>query len=415
MLDIKPAFNKDFEDRPILKVLDNIFIKKRGFAFKMPLPGESVILLVSGGIDSTSLWNLLIRKYKLHVYPVYIFRRKLFDRQRQSINFFSLLFKKKYPDLFHKPIVIPDRTIVSLGKTLKTKSAKEDLSLIIPNLVVSKNGSDYTILTINSPGRLTRFSFDAYEYAHILKYQQGVNINTIFCGIIEDDSAIIRESTLTVLRSINLSFCLILGNFDWQFTGALESNKVFSYDKAELIRLAIKNGLPLEKTWSCDKMGVLQCGTCPSCIQRKEAFTLSKIKDNTPYLPKWFSNIINVDEIISYLLKFTFDKKSVKEHAQKTNLKTNDLHRVSLLISQEILWGKIEGLIYIFNKKTGFIVTLNKTGSCIFEEIAKNKDRTIKQLTNFLTKRYKISKTRAEKDTVAFVKTAVRKGYLVVA
>ena len=41
---------------------------------------------------------------------------------------------------------------------------------------------------------------------------------------------------------------------------------------------------PLHLSWSCYKTGKYHCGTCKSCLQRKEAFKDSKILDKTRYL-----------------------------------------------------------------------------------------------------------------------------------
>lgn len=42
--------------------------------------------------------------------------------------------------------------------------------------------------------------------------------------------------------------------------------------------------VPFEKTWSCYKGGKIHCGTCGTCVERKEAFAESGLKDPTEYL-----------------------------------------------------------------------------------------------------------------------------------
>ena len=55
--------------------------------------------------------------------------------------------------------------------------------------------------------------------------------------------------------------------------------------KAEIVQLGASLGVPLEQTWSCYKGGELHCGTCGTCVERREAFELAGVKDPTIYMP----------------------------------------------------------------------------------------------------------------------------------
>ena len=73
MKNFSPIFSKNnFEDVTVMRKLNSIFIKKRGYDFKMPAPGTPVLLLVSGGLDSIMLWFNLLNTYKLKVYPIHL-------------------------------------------------------------------------------------------------------------------------------------------------------------------------------------------------------------------------------------------------------------------------------------------------------------------------------------------------------
>jgi len=43
-------------------------------------------------------------------------------------------------------------------------------------------------------------------------------------------------------------------------------------DKATVVRLGAELGVPFEDTWSCYWDGEEHCGSCPSCLERQEAF-----------------------------------------------------------------------------------------------------------------------------------------------
>jgi 7-cyano-7-deazaguanine synthase len=55
-------------------------------------------------------------------------------------------------------------------------------------------------------------------------------------------------------------------------------------DKAAIARRGIELGIDFSETWSCYKGGETHCGTCGTCVERREAFILAGIPDPTTYL-----------------------------------------------------------------------------------------------------------------------------------
>ncbi|GCE23209.1 7-cyano-7-deazaguanine synthase QueC [Dictyobacter kobayashii] len=53
--------------------------------------------------------------------------------------------------------------------------------------------------------------------------------------------------------------------------------------KHQIVSLGDKLGVQFADTWSCYKGGAKHCGTCGTCVERKEAFELSGVPDPTPY------------------------------------------------------------------------------------------------------------------------------------
>jgi len=53
--------------------------------------------------------------------------------------------------------------------------------------------------------------------------------------------------------------------------------------KAEIVKLGASIHAPLDQTWSCYKGGILHCGVCGTCVERKEAFQLAGVVDPTEY------------------------------------------------------------------------------------------------------------------------------------
>ena len=56
-----------------------------------------------------------------------------------------------------------------------------------------------------------------------------------------------------------------------------------SHPKAKIVEVGSRLNVPFELTYSCYKGGILHCGKCPTCVERKEAFELAGINDPTEY------------------------------------------------------------------------------------------------------------------------------------
>lgn len=53
--------------------------------------------------------------------------------------------------------------------------------------------------------------------------------------------------------------------------------------KSDLVTRGHDLGVEFGLTWSCYKGGQIHCGTCGTCVERREAFALARITDPTPY------------------------------------------------------------------------------------------------------------------------------------
>ena len=54
--------------------------------------------------------------------------------------------------------------------------------------------------------------------------------------------------------------------------------------KAQIAALGASLGVDYRRTWSCYKGGAVHCGTCGTCVERREAFLNSGVPDPTEYL-----------------------------------------------------------------------------------------------------------------------------------
>ena len=54
--------------------------------------------------------------------------------------------------------------------------------------------------------------------------------------------------------------------------------------KAQIARRGHDLGVDFSQTWSCYKGGAIHCGSCGTCVERREAFELAGISDPTTYV-----------------------------------------------------------------------------------------------------------------------------------
>lgn len=55
-------------------------------------------------------------------------------------------------------------------------------------------------------------------------------------------------------------------------------------DKTGIARRGGVLGVDFSQTWSCYKGGTVHCGTCGTCVERREAFLEAGLEDPTRYL-----------------------------------------------------------------------------------------------------------------------------------
>jgi len=46
------------------------------------------------------------------------------------------------------------------------------------------------------------------------------------------------------------------------------------------------SSVPVDLTWSCYKGGETHCGRCGTCVERREALELARVKDPTVYVDR---------------------------------------------------------------------------------------------------------------------------------
>lgn len=396
-------FKKKFEDPPILEGLNQMFLDKRGYAFKMPKRNEPVLLIVSGGLDSIMLWFHLMSVYGLVVYPIY-FTSPLFNRNNipgevRAIKYFFKFYKRMFPHLVRKIKFIPIDLSFSLTRGGNIHILETNWRIVANNLKINKETGEKSVYLLDYPTRFARYLLSSYEYGLSLQ-SKNVPVTSIFLGVVPNDSAIGREPTQTVLRSLNMYLCLVLGDWNWQITGPIE--KGFNYPKEKSIINGSKNDIPLEKTWSCARPFLFHCGFCNACRYRQRAFIDAGITDKTIYLlhpktKKWIKDLLS---------KFGLSRNRriiVKKRGVSTpNTQRKAPHLISLV--NRIDFFQNDADIFVKNESTQEILKLNAVGGEIFRILKKNGAIALGGLVEQIQKSYpEIPKKKLTSDIMKYL------------
>lgn len=289
---IQALKKRELEDLQTISFIEKFLIKKRGYVFKMPPPNSPVVLLYSGGLDSTIVWMYLMKVYKLIVYPLTLIRKEsLFPSlslQFKSIRYYSNKFRKEYPKFYQPPFIAKYLTPQPKIKKLILKHGLNN-----PSFLLNHYNPDTNIIGYESWGQTTTFSSIALDYLRLLQIQQNCTINTVFSASTSSDGLGIQHQTLTAHRLAMLNLCISARQYQLQFSSpAIEPQINTFIDKSILVKWAENNNLLLNKTDSCDRNHYIHCGHCTGCSGRIYWQKLVNYPDKTFYLKT------NIDKIM---------------------------------------------------------------------------------------------------------------------
>jgi len=255
-------YNNREEDPALLKKIEEILLYRRGYLFNPPFK-EDVILLASGGLDSSVTIDLIIREWNVRVHPLFIKRSaRATPFEEKAFDYFINFYQKRFPNNLKKPYKI---------------------EVEIPPVKLKQYKRTNQLSVLGHPMRNAALQNVAAQYAAKLEATKGINIKTILTSTVADDS--FPHSCLLALRVENLAICIDTGNWKMQITSPLIDNQLPDrpYFKKDLILYAEKYKIPLEKTRSCIEGAPNPDGTCNECLGRLRAFASAGRQDPIIY------------------------------------------------------------------------------------------------------------------------------------
>lgn len=264
------------EDISLIRSTEKMIRSLRKDMFRLPKDGGSVVLLLSGGLDSVIAWEMLLGQYHLHVYPLVV-SQGLLDPQYGAIRKFCRIFRKKYADRYHEPYGV--RAPASHGnfhtKILNDAPPERLLQYF-----------DLTNQTVKVPfwGANVFTAYWGYMYLQYLTFTLPCPVNTIIYGATADDGLFIPSQTYAFMRLTMLMLMKFSANPAVQFGSVFYEESLHTFmTKADVLLYGHRALLPLSKTYSCDKRGIFHCGTCLSCRSRRYCFDRAGVIDQTLY------------------------------------------------------------------------------------------------------------------------------------
>lgn len=244
------------------KTIADLLIEKRGYVTKVP-QGENIILLMTGGLDSSIGAELCIRQWDATVYPLYI--RRGATAQEWEIKSLEKVYEyldKKYQSRIQKPFYIDSK---------------------IPASELKSGLSQERVFTKGHPLRNTIIQMYAVQYGVMLN-DQNIEVNSILAGSVGSD--FFPGSRQIDLHLNTLTVCQNLEEWHWQIISPFHLNLLDNDEplrKIDLIEWGSKNQFPFELTRTCTRGEEISCGKCNECKERIETFHRSGFTDKIQY------------------------------------------------------------------------------------------------------------------------------------
>lgn len=238
---------------------------------------RDVLLVLSGGLDSTTMAYVLAEQYSC---------RAVYVDYGKEISPRELAAAKLVSHMLDMPIDI----VGSEGITRMQYG-------YLPWTHVRSDESDIKgwdgitrVITQEEAEALSKYPAGSPHWYHVSGLHQLVSIATYLAqliGISDIALAITKEQSIAMpglgRALIKWSECIELLN---PASGKFNVLTPFiDHKKSEIVKTGAATNVPFEITWSCITRTDMHCGKCIRCIERKEAFQDASIPDPTSYAP----------------------------------------------------------------------------------------------------------------------------------
>jgi 7-cyano-7-deazaguanine synthase len=227
----------------------------------MTCPSIAVVLL-SGGLDSTVLLHHVAREIQCPEIHALSFNYG----QRHSRELANAAFQARITGIADHRVM----DITFMGALIQQGSALIDGGAAVPDLAsLSHEELEQPPTYVPNRNMMLLSMAAAYAEAH--------GAADVYYGAQAQDEYGYWDCTRDFLRRINEVLVLnrrkpvtIHGPF-------------IDASKADIVALGSRLGVDFAQTWSCYRGGASACGTCPTCVERLNAFRANNLTDPLAY------------------------------------------------------------------------------------------------------------------------------------
>lgn len=227
------------------------------------------LVLSSGGVDSTTCIGIAVDKLgKENVSTVSVFYGQKHAKELECANKVAKFYGVKHYELDLSSIMKYSNCPLLKGSTEKIKhesyaeQIKKNGEGMVSTYVPFRNG-----LMLSSVATLAMSIYPNEEVE-------------IYLGAHADDSAGRAYADCSEEFTDAMKEAIYIGTYEKVTVKA----PLVNMTKADVVKTGLKLKVPYELTWSCYEGGEKQCGTCGTCIDRKNAFKQNGVKDPVEYM-----------------------------------------------------------------------------------------------------------------------------------
>ena len=215
------------------------------------------VVLLSGGMDSSVCAAIAMRDYDPAAVHISYGQR---TEKRERDAFLAICDRLG----IRERLMVRNEALRAIGG-----SALTDEKIAVPESHVIGHEIPVTYV----PFRNAHFLAVAVSWAEVL------GADRVLIGAVEQDSSGYPDCRPAYYRAFNE--VIKAGTRE----GRIEiETPLIGMRKAEIVRLGLELGAPLDLTWSCYSREDRACGVCDSCVLRLRAFEAAGARDPIPYV-----------------------------------------------------------------------------------------------------------------------------------